>query len=171
MKRGRNESGSASHLLDLIFSSSSGQIETKKWPRRGERGRLSYGPLHRLYESSKPLMIVIPNIHRHQLPSSAYATYHHLALQIAHDWYLYGGGDSMIVTDDHPIVAFEEIDLVTMGTEEIEEPFYRIYLGVGQDNQAMTQLLGLESNPVDIAIEKSSIQVGSRRFDGPGTGK
>lgn len=77
----------------------------------------------------------------------------------------------MIVTDDHPIVAFEEIDLVTMGTEENEEPFYRIYLGVGHDNHAMTQLIGLESNPVDIAIEKSSIQVGSRCFDGPGTGK
>ncbi|KAI8334605.1 hypothetical protein BC941DRAFT_472538 [Chlamydoabsidia padenii] len=144
------------------------KIEDKKWPRRGERSRQSYGPLHRLYESSKPLMIVIPSINRQQLPSSAYTTYHHLALQIAHDWYLYGGGDSMIVGDDHPIVAFEEIDLTAV-TED-ESPFYRIYLGVGQDNHAMTQLLGLESNYVDIEIDKSSIQIGSRRFDDPGTG-
>ncbi|ORZ23581.1 hypothetical protein BCR42DRAFT_405061 [Absidia repens] len=170
-------------LFVLDKDSNKWKIEEKKWPRRGERSRLSYGPIHRLYESCKPLLIVIPS-NKHRQPSSTHATYHHLALQIAHDWYLYGGGDSMIVPDDHPMVTFEEIDMTVSVTsaaaaaartairdEDDRSPsFFRIYLSVGKENQAITQLLSLEENHVDIELEKSRIQVGSRQFDGPGTG-
>ncbi|CAO3591357.1 unnamed protein product [Absidia cylindrospora] len=170
-----------STLFVLDKDSNKWKIEEKKWPRRGERSRLSYGPVHRLYESCKPLVIVIPS-NKHRQSSSTHATYHHLALQIAHDWYLYGGGDSMIVPDDHPMVTFEEIDMTvsvtsaaatatTVRDEDDKSPsFFRIYLGVGKENQAITQLLNLEENHVDIELEKSRIQVGSRHFDGPGTG-
>ncbi|KAI8092831.1 uncharacterized protein BX664DRAFT_328258 [Halteromyces radiatus] len=155
-------------VLFVLDNNGKWMIETSKWPKRGERSRLSYGPIHRVYESSKPLMIVIPN----QSQSSTIDNYRHLALQISHDWYLYGGGDSMIVTDDHPLVTFEEIEMESTETmnNRISPFFFRIYLDIGNDNQAVSQLLGLNGNNVDIEINHSAIQVGSRYFDRPGSG-
>ncbi|CAO3644815.1 unnamed protein product [Cunninghamella blakesleeana] len=142
-------------------------VENGKWPQRFERSRLTYGPIHRIYESSKPILIIIPS--KNRITSSASSTsvvyniYQHIALQLAHDWQYYGAGDAIIVSDDHPLVNYEEIDL------EDTEPYFRLYLGVGDDNRALNQLLKNE-NSVDIKLERTSITVGSKKFTSPGSG-
>lgn len=153
-------------ILNLIKYDSF-KVENGKWPQRFERSRLTYGPIHRIYESSKPILIIIPSKNRitSSVSSSSvvYNIYQHIALQLAHDWHYYGAGDAIIVSDDHPLVNYEEIDL-----EDIE-PYFRIYLGVDNDNRALNQLLRNE-NSVDIKLERTSITVGNKKFTSPGSG-
>ncbi|CAO3624683.1 unnamed protein product [Cunninghamella echinulata] len=143
-------------------------VEKGKWPPRLERSRLTYGPIHRMYESSKPILIIIPS--KNRITSSAssastvYNIYQHIALQLAHDWHNYGTGDMIIVSDDHPLVSYEEIDL-----DDNTEPYFRIYLGVGDDNHALNQLLKNESS-VDVKLEPTTISVGNKKFSSPGSG-
>ncbi|KAI8071088.1 hypothetical protein BC940DRAFT_295251 [Gongronella butleri] len=162
-----NDSG---HLNALFVMDQQQQwrIETQKWPKKGWRARQMYGPIHRLWESRKPLLLVTPS----KPSSAAHAqVYEHLALQLAHDWHLYGHGDAMVVTDDHPLVTFEEVDLSSSGTSGMDahEPCsWRVYFGIGTDNNAMAQILA--TAPIRIQAGKHSLTVGTNQYYDPGTG-
>ncbi|KAI8094838.1 Alpha/Beta hydrolase protein [Gilbertella persicaria] len=122
---------------------------SKRWKldnvKIGERNIAHYGPIHRMYESCHPLVIVIPN----------HEVYRHAALQIAHDWLLYGRGDTMILYDDQHPPASQ----------------YTLYLGLPNENKAMSRVL---ESPFDISLQVNNgttrIQVGDHTYDSPGTG-
>lgn len=121
--------------------------------KSSERNSLNYGPIHRMYESTHALVIVIPS-------NKDY--YEHIALQIAHDWYLYGRGDSIIITTDE-----EKSTITTNGG-------YRIYLGLPTDNKLIESIVS--DKPCGIEFEKSctsvtGIKVGDKLYDEPGTGQ
>lgn len=120
------------------------------WQRSLERSRMTYGPIHRMYESSGPLIIVIPSDD----------LYEYAALQISHDWYMYGGGDAMIITDD---VKRKE-----------DGVYYKLYLGLPHENKQLDQLLS--EKPCGVTFERNSknkavsIKVGNTSYKNPGTG-
>ncbi|KAF7725436.1 hypothetical protein EC973_009610 [Apophysomyces ossiformis] len=126
--------------------------DTYRLSASGRRTRSTYGPIHRMYESSRPLIITVPSM----MDNSAF---NHAGLQIAHDWYLYGRGDAQIVPDDHP--AFE----LSSSPDDI---YYRIYLGLPSQNKETDRLLSFRSG--DIVLSKDRIRVGHREFTEPGTG-
>ncbi|RUS26818.1 hypothetical protein BC938DRAFT_484077 [Jimgerdemannia flammicorona] len=70
----------------LQFSTSAEWLKHERHPR-------TYGPAHQIFQSPLPLLIIIP-------ASTADPTYLHVAQKVAHDWYLYGRGDTEIVRDD-----------------------------------------------------------------------
>ncbi|RUS17630.1 hypothetical protein BC937DRAFT_89702 [Endogone sp. FLAS-F59071] len=65
---------------------------SRTWLTR-ERHPSTYGPVHQIFESLLPLLIIIP-------ANAADHTHLHVAQKIAHEWYLYGRGDAEIVKDD-----------------------------------------------------------------------
>jgi hypothetical protein len=99
-----------------------------------------------MYESKYALVIIIP-------PNISY--YEHIALQIAHDWYLYGRGDSVIMTTDE---------------EQDKHDGYKIYLGLKSDHKLIESTLsGIEF--VETSFNKVvGIKVGDQLYDEPGTG-
>lgn len=114
-----------------------------------ERNTSTYGPIHRMYESKGALTIIIPGNRDH---------YQHVALQIAHDWYLYGRGDSCILYDSD--IACNKN---TGG--------YKIYLGLPSENKLIDQIIS--DKPCGIEFEKSTItgiKVGDKLYKDPGTG-
>ncbi|KAI8642213.1 hypothetical protein BD408DRAFT_416979 [Parasitella parasitica] len=124
--------------------------KSKRWKldtiKPNERNASNYGPIHRMYESTKPLAITIPSHSRY---------YKHVALQIAHDWYLYGRGDSMILYDN----------------QTVDYP-YQIYLGLVNENMRIESLL---SEKCAVEFEKAAsvitgIKVGDKHYRDPGTG-
>jgi hypothetical protein len=117
-----------------------------------ERTASSYGPIHRMYESTRPLMIVVPQK----------KSYDHVALQIAHDWYLYGGGDATIVYDND--------NDTTQGRKARE---YRVYLGLANENKRIDQIMANRSCGIEFERNASSItaiKVGDKVYRSPGTG-
>jgi hypothetical protein len=119
--------------------------------KASERTASNYGPIHRMYESPKPLIVVVPQT----------KSYDHAALQITHDWYLYGGGDAMIVYDDD--------DDAMRGQKGV----YRLYLGLATENKRIDQIIS--NRPCGIEFEKSAstvvaIRVGDKLYRSPGTG-
>lgn len=111
-----------------------------------------YGPIHRMYESQSHLVIVIP--HK--------SIYEHAALQISHDWYLYGRGDSVILYDDE-----DQEDVIQHSSRTI---YYRIYLGVIGENKRIDQILNERPSSSSIELSSSCIKVGERQYREPGTG-
>ncbi|CEP12002.1 hypothetical protein [Parasitella parasitica] len=116
--------------------------------RSNERNSSNYGPIHRMYESTRPLVITIPT------HSNYY--YKHVALQIAHDWYLYGRGDSMILYDNQTVDNYP----------------YQIFLGLVNENKRIESILAEKSG---VEFEKAAgaiagIKVGDKLYKDPGTG-
>ncbi|KAG0171994.1 hypothetical protein DFQ30_011370 [Apophysomyces sp. BC1015] len=118
-----------------------------------ERTRLLYGPIHRMYESTEPLVIVMPSIPKKE------DDFRHAALQISHDWYLYGRGDTAI---------FKDTDKEYLRKLSHNGIYYRVYLGLPSENQALSRLMS--SKPGDIVLSDNCINVGTRKFTQPGTG-
>lgn len=123
--------------------------------KSAERCSSNYGPIHRMYESKTALTIIIP-------PNKDY--YEHIALQIAHDWYLYGRGDTVIVkTND------KSLNSGSGGGG------YKIYLGLPTDNKFIDQVIA--DKPCGIEFEKASglnvigIKVGDKLYKEAGTGQ
>ncbi|ORX54950.1 alpha/beta-hydrolase [Hesseltinella vesiculosa] len=144
------------------------KVETQRWPKKNQRSRQTYGPIHRLYESSKALVLVVPS-----KPSTAARgqLYEHLALQLAHDWHLYGHGDALIVTDDHPLITYEQVDLNAENwkpDDDEDDPAWHVFLGIGKDNQAMMQTVS--ASAVNIQLGRHSVAIASNHFEDPGTG-
>ncbi|GAN06545.1 transmembrane protein [Mucor ambiguus] len=133
--------------------------KSKRWKlesiKSNERNAANYGPIHRMYESTKPLVVIIPSC-------SSY--YKHVALQITHDWYLYGRGDSMILYDTQAISSNMILDYP-----------YHIYLGLVCENRRIESILADKPN-THIGFEKAAastitgIKVGDKVYRGPGTG-
>ncbi|KAL9541721.1 hypothetical protein MBANPS3_008961 [Mucor bainieri] len=134
--------------------------KSKRWKLEGiksnERNAANYGPIHRMYESTKPLVVIIPSCSSH---------YKHVALQITHDWYLYGRGDSMILYDTQAISSNIMLDYP-----------YHIYLGLVNENKRMESILADRPN-THIGFEKAAaasaitgIKVGETVYKNPGTG-
>ncbi|KAI8992141.1 hypothetical protein BDF20DRAFT_832121 [Mycotypha africana] len=133
--------------------------KTKRWKleacRVTERNKNPYGPVHRMYESKMALIIVIPQKDM----------YEHAALQIAHDWYLYGRGDAIIVYDN---------DDATFDKIKHDSVHYCIYLGLINENKKMKELIS-KSTICNIDIKENmdstiSIRVSNRKFNEAGTG-
>ncbi|CAO0800828.1 unnamed protein product [Mucor circinelloides] len=131
--------------------------KSKRWKLEGiksnERSAANYGPIHRMYESTKPLVVIIPSCTSH---------YKHIALQIAHDWYLYGRGDSMILCDTQAIAS------------AILDYPYHIYLGLVNENKRIESILA-DKPTAHIDFEKTAtmitgIKVGDKVYRDPGTG-
>lgn len=126
------------------------KLETIK---SNERNASNYGPVHRMYESTKPLVIIIPSSIDHY--------YKHVALQIAHDWYLYGRGDSMILYDSQ------------VSSNVVDYP-YQIYLGLIDENKRIESILSEKPcNSIDFEKSASAItgvKVGDKLYKDPGTG-
>ncbi|KAK4520458.1 uncharacterized protein ATC70_007970 [Mucor velutinosus] len=146
------------HTVEGGVSLSFDGKKSKRWKLEGvksnERNAASYGPIHRMYESTKPLVVIIPSCSSH---------YKHVALQITHDWYLYGRGDSMILYDTQAIASNMILD----------HP-YHIYLGLVNENKRLESLLA--DKPMHIGFEKTTastimgIKVGDKAYRDPGTG-
>ena len=109
-----------------------------------ERNFKNYGPLHRIYETSGPLTIVTP-------PGSV--LHYHKALQIAHDWNMYGNGDSRII---------QETELADLPDSNI------IFLG-GPDENKLTAAF-LEFAISDVSISSREFNIAGHRYSAKGTG-
>ncbi|CAO3653058.1 unnamed protein product [Mucor hiemalis] len=149
--------------LEKIHTSKGGVTLTldkksKRWKleqvKSAERCSSNYGPIHRMYESKTALTIIIP-------PNKDY--YEHIALQIAHDWYLYGRGDTVIVKTNDKSLNFGG-----------GGGGYKIYLGLPTDNKLIDQVIA--DKPCGIEFEKASglnvidIKVGDKLYKEAGTG-
>jgi hypothetical protein len=121
--------------------------------KSSERSTSSYGPIHRMYESKTALIIVIPR------NNSKKEYYEHVALQISHDWYLYGRGDSIILYDDDPAA----VTAASTGS-------YKIYLGLVSENKLMDQIISEKPCGIELGTA-TGIKVGDKSFKDPGTGK
>ncbi|KAI9027606.1 hypothetical protein CLU79DRAFT_832973 [Phycomyces nitens] len=127
-------------------------VDRASWPPSGIRSKTTYGPIHRMYEASRPLIVRVPSA-----VGSLKASFEHAALQLSHDWYLYGRGNALIIGDQEEVPAMEGCDLSV-----------QIYLGLPSQNRALRCLL--DRVPNDIILTETSIGVGQRTFDEPGTG-
>lgn len=111
-----------------------------------------------MYESKTALTIILP-------PNNDY--YEHIALQIAHDWYLYGRGDSVIVKSNDKSL--------NGGSSIVGGGGYKIYLGLPADNKLIDQIIA--DKPCGIEFEKASsqnvigIKVGDKLYKEAGTGR
>ncbi|KAG2175352.1 hypothetical protein INT44_007840 [Umbelopsis vinacea] len=104
--------------------------------------RPPHGPLHRIYETLGPLTVLVP-------PDSKLL--YQTALQITHDWTLYGNGDAVILQ------AAENLPDSNL-----------IFLGGPEQNNMTAQFLA--SCVSDIDISSNEIKVGEYRYTLPGTG-
>ncbi|KAL0084052.1 hypothetical protein F4703DRAFT_1858238 [Phycomyces blakesleeanus] len=128
-------------------------VDQVSWPPSGIRSKATYGPIHRMYESSRPLIIRVPS----DVRGSLKMIFKHTALQLSHDWYLYGRGNTLIIGDQEEVPVTESCELS-----------FQIYLGLPSQNRALRCLL--DRVPSDISLTETSIGVGQRTFDEPGTG-
>lgn len=136
--------------------------KSKKWKlleqiKSTERNVSNYGPLHRMYESRTALALIIPRKKEY---------YEHVALQIAHDWYLYGRGDSIILYDDDPLAT-----TACSAPTNCSSCYYKIYLGVISENKLMDKIVS--EKPCGIELDAATgIKVGGENhYKDPGTGK
>ncbi|KAG2176323.1 hypothetical protein INT43_005557, partial [Umbelopsis isabellina] len=104
----------------------------------------NHGPLHRIYESRGPLVIVCPRGNDY---------YYHKALQIAHDWNLYGNGDAQI------IMPAELGDLPNANI---------VFLGGPEENELTSMFL--RDSLSDISITKQELRVGGHIYSTRGSG-
>jgi hypothetical protein len=103
-----------------------------------------HGPLHRIYETLAPLTILVP---------SGSKSLYQSALQITHDWILYGNGDAVILL---------EAEMENLPESNL------IFLGGPEQNNLTAQFLA--SCVSDIDISSSEIKVGGYRYTSTGTG-
>lgn len=104
----------------------------------------NHGPLHRIYESHGPLVIVCPSEDDY---------YYHKALQIAHDWNLYGNGDAQIIK------AAELEDLPNANL---------VFLGGPEENEMTSKFL--RDSLSDISMTKHDLRVGGHIYSTRGSG-
>ncbi|KAH8551499.1 hypothetical protein BGW37DRAFT_520457 [Umbelopsis sp. PMI_123] len=130
---------------DVVMEEMSGEWKVvQKSTTDSERNVHTYGPLHRIYETKGPLTILVP-------PGSN--LFYHTALQIAHDWNLFGNGDAMILRD----AEFEELPSSNL-----------IFLGGPDDNNLTSKFLS--SSISDIEVSSEQIKVGGHHYKSAGTG-
>ncbi|KAM3588939.1 hypothetical protein VKS41_001366 [Umbelopsis sp. WA50703] len=104
----------------------------------------NHGPLHRIYESRGPLTIVIPRGNDY---------YYHKALQIAHDWNLYGNGDAQLIM----AAELEELPNTNL-----------VFLGGPEENTLTSAFL--ENSVSDILVSKQEVKVGGHTYSTRGSG-
>ncbi|KAI8367496.1 uncharacterized protein BYT42DRAFT_586475 [Radiomyces spectabilis] len=132
--------------------------DRETWPVPNERSRWLYGSLHRMYDGTHPLRVVLPTM----LDSTdEKAQFQHAALQIAHDWFLYGVGDSEIV-EDHAVLERTELSR--------NDFVVTVYLGRPKQNQALTRLTSKRTNEIGFGEDPPSIQIDDQRYSAKGTG-
>ncbi|CAG8618148.1 11376_t:CDS:10, partial [Acaulospora colombiana] len=121
-----------------------------------EKHPLTYGPAHQILKSSQPLTIVIGTGHGSQNNGFKFLE---IAQEIAHSWYLYGRGDSVIVHDVEIITEKDKIERGITGN--------LVLLGGPSVNYA-TQLL-LKRKNSEVKFEKDgSFVLKHVKFSDPG---
>ncbi|RHZ56847.1 hypothetical protein Glove_396g73 [Diversispora epigaea] len=81
-----------------------------KWIQK-EKNPSTYGPAHQILESKQTIIIVIGTRNVSGVKSKT-KKFFEIAQEIAHSWYLYGGGDSEIVYDHELIDKIKNDELI-----------------------------------------------------------
>ncbi|OZJ04129.1 hypothetical protein BZG36_02819 [Bifiguratus adelaidae] len=135
-----------SNALEFVKISGRWERSHDKTWKYNERTATTYGPAIRIYESRDPLQILLPD------NGDVDEAYHRIALEIAADWYMYGGGDAVILPA-YRADSKSKGNVITLGHQ-----------GINSATRALARLAG------DVEITSEHIKVNNKRYHGPGIG-